>query len=124
MPKDALSVLRSKVSAELKLALKTGDKAKTRALRAVLHVLDHTTAVPLTSAHEAVYGRLSDVAPKAVSRQDIERALEAEAQERVAASVQYDHLGKLERAAELAEEATVIRGCLAYLDEAPNDPAI
>ena len=101
---------RSRISKDLKSAIKRRDTTVTSALRNVLHILDNTSAVAASG-----YASESEVPRRTPSRDEVEDLLRNEIAEMSEAAEEYRNHGFLDRAETLDEKANVITRCISYL---------
>jgi uncharacterized protein YqeY len=105
---DTPSSLRTRLSHDLRRAMKERDKVATMTLRSLLEALDNAAAVPLTSEHTPVIGRSADVPRKAVTEQEYERIVRQEAASLNAAALEFEQIGRSEAAAGVRAELRVV----------------
>lgn len=103
------AALRDRLEADLRQALRRGDRAAAAPLRSVLGALDNATAVPLAAAPAAAVGHNADVPRRELSAADERAVLRREIDERRRALATYT---RMERAA----EAERLRGEIAVLE--------
>ena len=101
--------LRTRLSHDLRTALKEHDDVATRTLRSLLDAMDNASAVPMTAEHVPVYGRSGDVPRRIVTEDDYRNILRREATSRDAAALEYEHLGRLEAATQVRAELNIVR---------------
>jgi uncharacterized protein len=110
MPEDAdVVALRTKLSVDLRVAMKARDVSATAAIRAVLSRLDNANAVDMPGALKSTYGGPAEVPRRALTWIDADAILAAEASERDAAASTYDELGMTNEARRFRSESDVIR---------------
>lgn len=107
------SPLRTRLSTDLRLAMKDRDTLTTLTLRSLLEAMDNASAVPMTAEHVPVYGRSGDVPLRIVTEDDYRLIVRHEAAARQAAALEYERLGRIEAAAQVRAELTVV---LRYID--------
>lgn len=107
------SPLRTRLSADLRLAMKDRDTLTTLTLRSLLEAMDNASAVPMTAEHVPVYGRSGDVPRRIVTEDDYRLIVQNEAAARQAAALEYERLGRIEAAAHVRAELKVV---LRYID--------
>ena len=103
--------LKHRVRADLRVAMKEGQKSETRVLRALLSAIDQAEALPV---EEGPYVQHDFEAGSAeAARRDLDGAalrtvIEREIDEREAARAEFIRLGLAERAEAMGEEAGVL----------------
>jgi uncharacterized protein YqeY len=110
---DPVDLLRARLSAGLREAMKTRDDAGIKAHRSLLGALDNATAVEETSEHVEVFGRSGDVPRRLVTIEEARSLLQRESEDRAAAAAEYEHHGRPAEAAALRAQLVVIAR---YLD--------
>lgn len=105
---DPVDLLRQRLEADLRQAIKDRETLTVRTLRSVIGRLDNASAVEQTAAHTPVYGRSADVPRRVLTLEEIHALLRSEANERKAASAQYEQLGQSEHAARLRAESVIV----------------
>jgi uncharacterized protein YqeY len=103
---------RSRVSNDLKSAMKRRETNTVAALRNVLHILDNTGAVPTPSSPT-----VSEVTRRTPSRNEVENLLRREIDELSEASNVFRRHGQIDRAEALDAKAGVVELCVSYLSE-------
>lgn len=114
--------VRTAISRDLTIALKTRDRVTVGALRRALNTLDNATATSAATVRAAAgptFTTPAETTRRTVARAEMEALLLAESQETAAAAVEYRRLGQEDRAERLRVEAAVIRGCLKHVP--PDD---
>jgi len=106
--RDSTTLLRARLSNDLRAAMKARDAIATPALRSLLAALDNGSAVPVTSAHVPVFGRSGDVPRKVLTERECRVILQAEANNRTAAIIEYEQRGRHDEAAQLRAELAII----------------
>lgn len=112
MPAEPSS-LQIRLRNDLRTAMKQHDGVAALTLRSLLDALDNACAVPLTAEHVPVYGRSGDVPRRVVTDSEYESILRHEAALRSAAALEYERLGRMEAAAQVRAELSVV---LRYLE--------
>ena len=107
------SPLRTRLSTDLRLAMKARDMLTTLTLRSLLEAMDNASAVPMTAEHVPVYGRSGDVPRRIVTEDDYRLIVRNEVAARQAAALEYERLGRIEAAAHVRAELTVV---MRYID--------
>jgi uncharacterized protein len=105
--------LRTRLSTDLRTAMKERDTVATLTLRSLLEAMDNASAVPMTAEHVPVYGRSGDVPRKIVAESDYKIILRNEAASRRAAALEYERLGRTEAAAQVRAELSIV---MRYID--------
>lgn len=100
--------LRDRIEADMRDALRRGDRAVVAPLRSMLSALDNATAVPLAAAPAATVGRSGDVPRKVLSEADERDVLRRETDERRHALATYTRLGREAEAERLRAEIAVL----------------
>ena len=108
-----ISPLRTRLSTDLRLAMKNRDTLTTLTLRSLLEAMDNASAVPMTAEHLPVYGRSGDVPRRIVTEDDYRLIVRNEAAARQAAALEYERLGCSEAAAHVQAELNVV---MRYID--------
>ncbi len=106
--------LRTRLSTDLRAAMKERDAVTTLTLRSLLEAMDNACAVPMTAEHVPVYGRSGDVPRRVVTESEYEIILRNEAASRNAAILEYERLGRTEAADQVRAELSVV---LRYIGE-------
>ncbi|MBB4685577.1 polyprenol phosphomannose-dependent alpha 1,6 mannosyltransferase MptB [Amycolatopsis jiangsuensis] len=112
--------MRADLRDDLKVALKSRDRAAVTALRSALAAIDNAEAVPVgptvdtTVGNERVAGVAVGLGAAEVPRRDLTDAdvrsiVENEVRERTEAAEQYERLGRAEQAEQLRAEAAVLQ---------------
>jgi uncharacterized protein YqeY len=101
-------LLRTRLAAQLRAAMKARDQITVATLRSVLSALDNAGAIAETAAHVPMIGLSSDVPRTELTTQDIDRVLAAETREREVAAADYERRGLGEGAARLRAEIAII----------------
>lgn len=101
---------RSRVSLDLRSAMKQREANTVAALRGVLHILDNTGAVPADTS-----STVSEVSRRTPSRNEVEDLLLREISELSQAATEYRRLGQIDRAEPLEAKAVVVKLCVSYL---------
>jgi hypothetical protein len=107
-PDDAVQALRTRASADLKLALRTRDVVEVAALRSLLGALDNAGAVAAVGLNAPNYGLSREVPRRMLSVAEVEALLAAEIAERDGAIATYERGGQHVAADRLRAEVRVL----------------
>lgn len=110
---DAAETIKVRLRGDLKSAMQARDAFETSVLRALIAALDNAQAVPAADKHaryvvHAFGDPAAEVPRLRLQMQDVQTLLEKEIAARRDAADQLERLGKIERAAELRAEATIV----------------
>ncbi|AZO82142.1 MULTISPECIES: GatB/YqeY domain-containing protein [unclassified Bosea (in: a-proteobacteria)] len=108
----AASMMKARLSADLRHALKEKDRPRAALLRSLLAALDNAEAPPATAS--PVSGQdfrsgAAEVERLVLDDRDVQRILVAEIEEREGAAAQFERMRQAQRAADLRFEATLAR---------------
>lgn len=106
------SLMKARLSADLRQALKEKDRPRAALLRSLVAALDNAEAPPATAG--PAWGQdfrsgAAEVERRVLDDRDVQRILAAEIEEREDAAAQFERLGQAQRAAALRFEATLAR---------------
>ena len=101
---------RSRVSMDLKSALKRREANTVAALRSVLHILDNTGALPMP-----ISPTVSEMPRRLPSRDEVENLLRREIADLSEAANEYRKYGQIDRAETLDAKSAVVELCVSYL---------
>jgi uncharacterized protein YqeY len=110
---DVAEVIKRRLRSDLKSAMQARAKLETSVLRAIIAALDDAQAVPVSDKHvRYVVHEFGDPAAEAprlrLSVPDVQKLLEREIKDRREAADKLEQLGKVDRATELREEASIV----------------
>ena len=110
---DAAEVIKRRLRSDLKSAMQARSKLGTSVLRAIIAALDDAQAVPAPDKHVRYavheFGDPATEVPRLLlSAQDVQKLLEREIQDRREAADKFEQLGKVDRATELREAASIV----------------
>jgi hypothetical protein len=110
---DASFLMKERLRADLRSAMRARSPHEVRALRALLTAIDNAQAVPVGHAHERYkvrpFGDASVEVPRLpLGKDDIQRILRKELEVRSSAAAELERCGKSDAAAEARAEAAVI----------------
>jgi uncharacterized protein YqeY len=118
MQTDAASELKTRLRADLREAMKARNTLEARVIRSLVAALDNAEAPAVTESqpgsvrHQFAAGS-AEVERLLLDGPQVRDVVRAESEERERAAAEFDRLGLPDRAAELREEAEVVRRYLA-----------
>lgn len=118
MIENAVTLLKTRLRADLVAAMKAGARDEVALLRTLLGALDNAEAVAVAPVSAALvqhdfYSGSAEVARRVLDRADVVALLTREIAEREAAATQFTRLGKADHAQKLSREADLVRRYLA-----------
>lgn len=118
MPEEPARILKDRLRADLKQALKEGRKAEMSLLRSVLAAIDNAEAPAQTAAQAKEQLRkfgdgAAEVGRLTLSLERLDAILAEEIESREQAAAEMDRLDREDRAAELRNQADIVRRYLA-----------
>jgi uncharacterized protein YqeY len=102
MTQDAASLMRARIKADLRDAMKSRRTVTVATLRSLLAAIDNAEAVDGTAVVNPVIGRSNDVPRRELSEAEVRQLVQREADEYAGAVATYERLG-------LAEELEKVR---------------
>jgi len=114
MSEDAGRVMKDRLRADLRSAMKDRRTSEARVIRALVAALDNAEAPPLHAGAPALVlhhfrSGSAEVERLLLSRSDVRQVLLAEIRERERAADELERLGKTDRAADLRAEALIAK---------------
>lgn len=110
---DAAREMKERLRTDLREAMKQGNAAELKVVRALVAALDNAEAPPLrpgpASIEHEIAGGSTEIERLLLSRNDVRRVLLAEIEEREHAAAKLEHAGKKELAAAVRSEVLVVR---------------
>ena len=105
---DPVESLHSRLSADLRTAMKARDKTAMDTLRCLLAVLDNAGAQDPVSAPSAVVGLSAEVPRRVLTQNELHALMQAEITSRRAAVIDYERGGRHQDAARLRAELSLV----------------